>query len=951
MRLLLGSWIFVLMLAALAQAEEQTIVVNLFERSRIEKGEGAVQYINGYHRTISGQTLEYNSSHPDAHSALIVRAQADQSMVWESDTLQRPDRDGFYHLIWLAGLAKGGLDTMTPHFFDLKVNGQPWFHFANRKDSTAAQWILKGKNGSKLSFHADLVDRYGDLFGKMELLLPRLAAKSGQPLTLAIEAVDAQSPDWCMTFQYRFASAPIVRVEPALLKTTPPEQLLRINVDNLNPGANVVITIAGQEPLRKPLVIGANVFHVPVPAVSQPAQVTVICQRDGVEIQREEVALNPLTPRDIYLLPYSHTDIGYTDLQDTVLAKHCRYIDDALRLIEKTKDYAADSRFKWNIEVLWPLETWMQRADSVRKQKFVQAVEDRSIGVNAFYANVLTGLMSMEELNHCFDYAHEFSQQTQIPINTAVISDIPGFVWGTVNALAANGIRYFASATNPFDRIGNILKTWGDKPFWWKSQSGSDSVLFWMPAASYATFHKGSLAQLGDDKIFALMRNLDAEHHPYRIVQLPYTLGDNAGVDTTLSDFVKHWNETYSTPHLIIATHQQMFEAFDKDYGAHLPSYSGDLTPYWEDGAMSTAAEVIMNRQSSNRLRHMDIRKTDASLRGEYKEACKDVILFDEHTWGAANSIDAPDDPQVKAQWAVKRQFAERAEQLSQDLLNRAPRIQRKTRPVSGYYLPGDTVQPTGWTISNEFLTVEMDTLTGGIKHLYSKSLQRDFADSSNSLNRFFCVGGTDPKLAKPFSRVMMESVDRHLTATLTFTGVTAEGDSDRCEIRLVENANRVDITHRLFKKPVRTKESVHIAFPFNVPDGQIRYDVAGAIVRPELDQLPGSNKNFFSVNSWIDVSNKDYGITLATPDIPLAEFGAITAEQPWREHVAPGNTVYSYVLNNYWHTNFKADQSGEIEFHYSLQPHGPFDPEAAKAFGEQQHERLIVIPARQVKH
>jgi alpha-mannosidase len=138
----------------------------------------------------------------------------------------------------------------------------------------------------------------------------------------------------------------------------------------------------------------------------------------------------------------------------------------------------------------------------------------------------------------------------------------------------------------------------------------------------------------------------------------------------------------------------------------------------------------------------------------------------------------------------------------------------------------------------------------------------------------------------------------------------------------------------------------VHIAFPFAVPNGQVRYDVAGAVVRPGEDQLPGSCKNFFSVNSWVDVSAADYGITLATPDIPLAEFGQMTAEQPWRTDVASGTAVYSYVLNNYWHTNFRADQSGMIDFHYALKPHGPFDATNASNFGQDQREPLIVVPA-----
>jgi len=128
------------------------------------------------------------------------------------------------------------------------------------------------------------------------------------------------------------------------------------------------------------------------------------------------------------------------------------------------------------------------------------------------------------------------------------------------------------------------LQAWGDKPFYWASQSGKERVLTWMAGASYSSFHEGSLSQLGDEKIMSLMRKLDESSYPYDMVQLPYTLGDNGGPDPTLADFVRHWNERYVTPRLILATHEQMFQEFERRYGATLPVVQGDFTPYWRTG-------------------------------------------------------------------------------------------------------------------------------------------------------------------------------------------------------------------------------------------------------------------------------------------------------------------------------------------------------------------------------
>ena len=115
-----------------------------------------------------------------------------------------------------------------------------------------------------------------------------------------------------------------------------------------------------------------------------------------------------------------------------------------------------------------------------------------------------------------------------------------------------------------------------------------------------------------------------------------------------------------------------------------------------------------------------------------------------------------------------------------------------------------------------------------------------------------------------------------------------------------------------------------------------MRMNTPLAVVRPELDQLPGACKNYFTVGRWVDVSNQDYGVTWATIDAPLVEVGADrrgracpTCGNPdnWIKHLEPSQTLYSYVMNNYWETNYKADQEGPTPFRYALRPHaGTYD-------------------------
>lgn len=651
--------------------------------------QSGIQFINGYRRSIDGQTIAYHSSHPDAESALLVRARRDvRSIVWETDTLSSNAAGDFYHLIWLAGIAKEGWiqERGKVHRFDLSINGERWFTFYTRKDSTAERWAINGREGSELSFETHMVDKFGDLFGHMTLKLPKDIFPPGSPLTLKAVGEDAESPDWFMTFQYSFTFTPKLRVEPALVKEGNRRlQVLRLSLDNLRAAGAVDIATLEHERITKPLNIGANIFMLPIDAVESAREMTVTFKVNEEVIQQSTLTIKPVVYRDVYLLSYSHNDIGYTDLQPNIERKQWRNLEQALDLIKRTSSYPPEAQYRWNIETIWSLDSYLHHASAEKRQEIFDAVKSSHLGLNALYANVLTGLANGVEMQHFTECARRLKVEHSIPITTAVVSDIPGFTWGIVPVLAQSGVKYFASAPNSFDRVGHVYEGLGDKPFYWISQSGVEKVLMWLAAASYSTFHEGELSKLGDEKILKLMRKLDETNYPYDIVQLPYTIGgDNGPPDSTLSDFVKDWNERYASPRLIVATHGQMFREFERKYGSTpaqnmagtLPSMRGDFTPYWEDGAASTAHETALNRCAADRLIQAEalwsMTAPESFPAKEFDEAWRNVVMYDEHTWGAHNSITDPDSDFVIGQWKIKQKFAFDADRLSTELLERA---------------------------------------------------------------------------------------------------------------------------------------------------------------------------------------------------------------------------------------------------------------------------------------
>jgi hypothetical protein len=64
--------------------------------------------------------------------------------------------------------------------------------------------------------------------------------------------------------------------------------------------------------------------------------------------------------------------------------------------------------------------------------------------------------------------------------------------------------------------------------------------------------------------------------------------------------------------------------------------------------------------------------KPGALPAGGYDEALKNIAMYSEHTWGAYNSISAPDSDFVKAQWKIKQAFALDGDSETEKLLAQA---------------------------------------------------------------------------------------------------------------------------------------------------------------------------------------------------------------------------------------------------------------------------------------
>ena len=170
---------------------------------------------------------------------------------------------------------------------------------------------------------------------------------------------------------------------------------------------------------------------------------------------------------------------------------------------------------------------------------------------------------------------------------------------------------------------------------------------------------------------------------------------------------------------------------------------------------------------------------------------------------------------------------------------------------------------------------------------------------------------------------------------------------------RLAAGSDRLEIEMTLDKVAVREKESAHVTFDLAAAGGRLRVDQGWNLMDPARDALPGSCREFVGAHDAVDASAPAGGVSLGVVDSPLVELGAIVDERPneagirrWRSEVETGTTVHAYLLNNYWHTNYKADQDGVLRFRFVLRAHGPETDAATSAFGREVEQPLLVVAA-----
>lgn len=282
--------------------------------------------------------------------------------------------------------------------------------------------------------------------------------------------------------------------------------------------------------------------------------------------------------------------------------------------------------------------------------------------------------------------------------------------------------------------------------------------------------------------------------------------------------------------------------------------------------------------------------------------------------------------------------------------------------------IPGG-VNPTP-ILENEYYRITIDTQRGAVTGIYDKQLGRELIDPQSDMalgtvvyeeldNRHTMERLTNANRDTtyvPLKKQWTSLTDITISPILPdkiWSSLKIHGQLPRCsderglemEIRLYHTEKKIEFLYKTFKLKVTTPEALYVAFPFKMSDAdQLAFEVQGGTVRPGYNQLEGTASDWNTIQNFAAVKNAEAQIVFTSKHTPLVQFGDINTGRFYYKHKPAKSHIYSWVLNNYWTTNFKANQEGEMNWNYVITSTPNNTNTAATRFG---WENTMPIAAR----
>ena len=235
--------------------------------------------------------------------------------------------------------------------------------------------------------------------------------------------------------------------------------------------------------------------------------------------------------------------------------------------------------------------------------------------------------------------------------------------------------------------------------------------------------------------------------------------------------------------------------------------------------------------------------------------------------------------------------------------------------------------------LENRFYKIVIDRASGAISSLFDKDLKQELADSQNpykigqpvrettvkrDVAPFVHTTGSNVKVNAGTNGSVWESVRIASDLDGFEKGTNGAPKGMELEIRLYKNIKKVEFKYMAHKLILTDPEALYVAFPFSLPDSRIVFETIGGTLT-QGQQLPGSASDWNVAQNFVSVRGKSGQIIVVSNEVPLWQFSDFNMNK-YERYPKQGKTwLYSWVMNNYWFTNFRAFQEGAFSWSYQI--------------------------------
>ena len=327
---------------------------------------------------------------------------------------------------------------------------------------------------------------------------------------------------------------------------------------------------------------------------------------------------------DIVVVFKMHVDIGYTNWAEGVLQIYSNeMLRETLKSIDETSSLPAADQFVWTIPA-WPLKYMLENCPGELKAGLEKAIRDQRIVPHALPFTFETEASDLENLVRGLACASEINKKYGLPpARDAKLTDVPSHSWILPTVLKNADVDFLHLGCNPGSASPEVPRL-----FWWQGPDGSRLLTF------YWSEYYGS----------GILPPADWPHKTW--LAMIHTHENTGAPDPQeVADLLASAREKMPSVNIKIGRLSDFHDLLMKEK-PELPVVRGDMPDTWIHGYMSRPRETKLSKTLQRETYDTEILNTQlicwgvpvSPVTSQIEKAVENMILYDEHTFGAAMS-------------------------------------------------------------------------------------------------------------------------------------------------------------------------------------------------------------------------------------------------------------------------------------------------------------------------